>query len=155
VGAGAEEGRRPTDVPAPTAANPELSSVAGADRPRRRIFSAREKLRILDETDRAAGTGAIGAILRREGLYSSALRDWRLAREAGILGGLSPVRRGPKPCETNPLAAELALARQDYAKLARRLERAEAIIDIQKKFSALLGLAPMAGDTDPEDNVPS
>ena len=68
AGAGTEEGRRPTVVPAPAAANSELSN-----RPKRRTFTAGDKLRILEETDRAAGTGDIGAILRREGLYSTTL----------------------------------------------------------------------------------
>src|SRR3954451_6230533 len=127
VGAGTEEGRRPTVVPAPTAANPELS-----DRPKRRTFTAGEKLRILEETDRAAGTGDIGAILRREGLYSTPLTDWRRQRAAGTLGALTPARRGPKVSQPNPLAAELAKARQENARLRQRLERAEAIIDLQK-----------------------
>src|SRR3954453_17629549 len=80
-GAGTEEGRRPRVVPAPAAANPELS-----DRPKRRTFTAGEKLRILEETDRAAGTGGIGAILRPEGVYSTTLTAWRRP---------PPARRGP------------------------------------------------------------
>src|SRR3954463_11025523 len=133
VGAGTEEGRRPTFVPAPTAANPELS-----DRPKRRTFTAGEKLRILEETDRAAGTGDIGAILLREGLYSTTLTDWRRQRAAGTLGALTPARRGPKVSQPNPLAAELAKARQENARLRQRLERAEAIIDLQKTLAARL-----------------
>jgi len=77
-------------VPAPSAANPEIY-----DRPRRRTFTAPKKLRILKEVDQAAGSGEIGAILRRHGLYSSALCEWRRQREAGTLGGLTPVKRGP------------------------------------------------------------
>ena len=127
AGAGTEEGRRPTVVPAPAAANPELS-----DRPKRRTFTAGEKLRILEETDRAAGTGEIGAILRREGLYSTTLTDWRRQRAAGTLGALTPARRGPKVSPPHPLTAELAKARQENARLRQRLERAEAIIDLQK-----------------------
>src|SRR3954467_1712871 len=129
AGAGTEEGRRPTVVPAPAVANPELS-----DRPKRR--TAGEKLRILEETDRAAGTGDIGAILRREGLYSTTLTDWRRQRAAGTLGALTPARRGPKVSQPNPLAAELAKARQENARLRQRLERAEAIIDLQKTLAA-------------------
>jgi transposase len=72
VGVGTVGGRRPTVVPAPTATNPEIS-----DRPSRRTFTAQDKLRILKEADQAAGTGEIGAILRRHGLYSSALSEWR------------------------------------------------------------------------------
>jgi len=77
-GAGTDGGRRPTVVPAPLAASPELTN-----RPRRRTFTAQDKLRILAETDRAAETGGIAAILRREGLYSSNLTDWRRARMPG------------------------------------------------------------------------
>ncbi len=135
VGAGTDGGQRPTVVPAPTPANPEIS-----DRPRRRTFTAPEKLRILKEADQAAGSGEIGAILRRHGLYSSALSEWRRQREAGTLGGLTPVKRGPKPAETNPLSAKLTAAQRENAQLRRRLERAEAIIELQKKLADLLGL---------------
>ena len=143
AGAGTTESRRPTVVPAPAAANPELS-----DRPRRRTFTAKEKLRILQEADRATGAGEIGALLRREGLYWSALTDWRRQRDAGTLNGLAPARRGPKASDPNPLSAELAKAQQENAKLRLRLERAEAIIDLQKKVSELLGmpLAPIESD---------
>jgi len=134
-GAGTEGGRRPTVVPAPSAANPEIS-----DRPRRRTFTAPKKLRILKEIDQAAGSGEIGAILRRHGLYSSALCEWRRQREAGTLGGLTPVKRGPKPAETNPLSAKLTASQRENAQLRRRLDRAEAIIELQKKLADLLGL---------------
>src|SRR5665213_3084389 len=138
VGGGTAGGRRPSVVPPPTATNPEIS-----DRPRRRTFTAAEKVRILKEADQAAGTGAIGALLRRHGLYSSALSEWRRQRDAGTLGALTPVRRGPKVAATNPLSAELAGARRDIAQLRHRLARAEAIIDVQKKLSDLLGI-PLA-----------
>ena len=125
------------------AASPELMA-----RPRRRTFTAKDKLRILSEVDRAAGVpGAIGAIIRREGLYSSALSDWRRQRAAGAYEALSPVRRGPKPAEPNPLAMEHAQLLRDNKRLMRRLERAEAIIEIQKKVTALLGL-PIVSDED-------
>lgn len=146
AGSGTPEGRRPTVVPAPAAANPELS-----ERPRRRTFTAQEKLRILQEADQATGAGAIGALLRREGLYSSHLTDWRRQRDAGILHGLTPARRGPKPSEPNPMVEDLAKAQQEVARLTLRLERAEAIIDLQKKVSDLLGmqLAPTESDAGP------
>src|ERR1039458_10348039 len=144
AGAGAEGGRRPTAVPAPAAAAPELS-----DRPRRRTFTVETKLRVLAETDAAADVGGIGAILRREGLYSSILTDWRRLRDSGALGALTPAKRGPKRAVLNPLAAELARARRENARLGRRLEHAEAIIEVQKKIAALLGipLAPPPGLT--------
>jgi transposase len=129
TGGGTDGGHRPPVVPPPVAASPELS-----DRPRRRTFTAKDKLRILAEADRAGGTGGIGAILRREGLYSSALTSWRRQRDAGAIGGLSPAMRGPKTAEPNPLATELTRLQQDHARLTQRLTRAEAIIDIQKKL---------------------
>jgi transposase-like protein len=101
-------------------------------RPRRRTFTAQTKLRVLAETDDAAGVGGIGAILRREGLYSSTLTDWRRQRDSGVLRALTPTKRGPKLAVRNPLAAELAQAKRENAHLGRRLERAEAIIEIQK-----------------------
>ena len=141
AGAETEEGRRPTTVSAPAVASPELSVP-----PRRRTFSAKEKLRILAELDSAAGIpGAIGAILRREGLYSSAITDWRRQREAGAYEGLSPVKRGPKAVPAHPLLAEHAQLQRDYKRLELQLERAEAVIDIQKKVSLLLGL-PIESD---------
>lgn len=129
AGAGTEEGRRPTVVPAPAAASPELS-----DRPKRRTFTAGEKLRILAETDRAADTGGISAILRREGVYSSSLTDWRRQRDAGAFEALKPLKRGPKEVAINPMAAELAQANRENAWLKQRLAQAEAIIGIQKKL---------------------
>jgi hypothetical protein len=84
-----------------------------------------------------------GAILRREGLYSSTLSEWRRLRDAGALGAMTSVKRGPKPAVRNPMAGELAQAKRENARLLRRLEHAEAIIDIQKKVAALLGI-PLA-----------
>ena len=136
--AGLKAGRKPTTVPPPPAASPELSP-----RPRRRTFSAAAKLRILAETDRAADTGGIAAILRREGLYSSTLTDWRRQRDAGAFAALKPQRRGPKPVVAQPADADLDQLRRDNARLRQRLEHAEAIIGIQKKVAALLGM-PMA-----------
>lgn len=138
-GAENEEGRRPTLVSAPPAASPEL-----VDRPRRRTFTAADKLRILGEVDRA-GAGGAGAILRREGLYSSALTDWRRQRDAGAYEGLKAVKRGPKRAPANPLAAEHAQLLRDNKRLTLQLRRAEAVIDIQKKVALLLGL-PIASD---------
>ena len=142
AGAGAAEGGRPTAVPAPAAATPELS-----DRPRRRTFTVQDKLRVLAEIDRAPA-GGTGAILRREGLYSSTLSDWRRLRDAGALGAMTSVKRGPKPAVRNPMAAELAQAKRENARLLRRLDHAEAIIAIQKKVAALLGLPLATSDSD-------
>jgi transposase len=132
-----------TALTAPAAASPEL-----LDRPRRRTFTAQKKLRILAEIDRAADTGGIGAILRREGLYSSALSEWRRQRDSGALGGLAPAKRGRKSAAPNPLTAELAEARREIARLGRRLDHAEAIIGIQKKVAALLGIPLATSESD-------
>ena len=143
-GDGTNGGRRPTVVPAPDAASPELSA-----RPRRRSFTAQDKLRILADADRAAEPGGIGAILRRERIYSSALTDWRRQRDAGAFGALAPARRGPKTAEPNPLTAELALLQRDNARLSLRLTRAEAIIELQKKVAELLGIPLTSSDGEP------
>lgn len=135
-GSATEGGRRPTVVSAPSAASPELS-----DRPRRRTFTAAYKLGILRQVDEA-GPGGIGAILRREGLYSSLLTDWRRQRDAGVSEALKAVKRGPKVAEPNPLAAEHAQLQRDYKSLTLRLQRAEAIVEIQKN---LRGLTPPVG----------
>ena len=124
--------------------SPELS-----DRPRRRSFTAQDKLRILAETDRAGKTGGIGAILRREGLYSSALTDWRRQRDVGTLGALEPGKRGPKTGDANPLSAEVVSLQRENARLTRCLTRAEAIIEIQKKVAALLGIPLTPSDGEP------
>jgi transposase len=128
AGADAVGGRMPTTASAPAAAAPKLS-----DRPPRRTFTGQDKLRILAEIDHAPA-GGTAAILRREGLYSSTLSDWRGLRDAGALGGLTPIKRGPKPAPRNPLTAELAQAKRENARLMRRLEHAEAIIAIQKNW---------------------
>jgi transposase-like protein len=98
----------------------------------RRRFSAEYKLRILDETDRCTEHGQIGALLRREGLYSSHLTKWRRQREQGTLGQ----RRGRKP---DPQAAELKRLQRENEQLRMQLERAKQIIDVQKKLAQLLG----------------
>jgi transposase-like protein len=103
------------------------------ERPRRRRFSAEEKLRILAEVDKAP-RGQTSAILRREGIYSSQLATWRTQRKQGSLAGLSK-RRGPK---TDPLVAENAKLRRQNEKLRKDLENARLVIDVQKKVSRLL-----------------
>jgi len=119
-------------------AGPVVASAEFTAGPKRRSFTAKYKLQILSQTDRAVDTGGISAILRREGLYSSALSDWRGQRDAGTLGALQPRQRGPEKVAANPLQAELAKANRENAALRRRLDQAEAIIAIQKKVAALL-----------------
>jgi transposase len=108
------------------------------ERARRRQFTVGYKLRILSEADAVRTTGEIGALLRREGLYSSHLAAWRRQREEGILNALSPRRRG-RP-SSSPEQRELARLRQENERLEQRLMAAEAVIDVQKKVALLLGL---------------
>jgi transposase len=115
--------------------DPEVKPAA----PRRR-FSAKEKLRILEEADTCTEPGEIGALVRREGIYASYLSRWRKARERGQLDGLSAKKRGPKRTADRELKEENAALRREIARLQTRLEQAETIIEVQKKLSQILGL---------------
>ena len=112
---------------------------------KRRQHPAEYKLRILREVDECKGKGEVGALLRREGLYSSLVSKWREQRERGGLTGLSGHRRGPK---VDADAVELVRLQRENKKLQEKLERAELIIDVQKKVARLLGV-PL------NDNSPS
>jgi transposase len=112
---------------------------------RRRQFTAEYKKRILDEAEACTTAIQRGALVRREGLYSSHLTAWRRQRAQGILDGLGPKRRGSKP---NPLALENAQLRQENQRLEQQLQRAEMIIEVQKKLSQLLGLPAEPSVTD-------
>ena len=105
-------------------------------RARRRSFTAEYKRRILQEADSCTQSGQVGALLRREGLYSSHLTVWRRQREQGELG---LQKRGPSPADPPP--KEMARLRRDNERLRKRLEQAETIIAVQKKLSNLLGIA--------------
>jgi transposase len=120
AGAAVNGVRRTTIVAAPAPASPELS-----DRPRRRTFIAKDKLSILADIDRAAETRGICAILRREGLYSSTLSEWRRQRDAGAFSTPVPGKRGPSTSEPNPLSAEVAALQQkgDISPNPRTLRR--------------------------------
>jgi transposase len=108
--------------------------------PKRRRFSAEEKLRILKEADACTRPGEMGALLRREGLYSSHLTEWRRARERGELEALEPKKRGPKPAPVNPLEKKVAELSRALEKAEARAKRAEALVEVQKKVSELLGI---------------
>ena len=109
-------------------------------RAKRRRFNAEYKVRILEEADACSEPGEIGALLRREGLYSSHLTTWRRQREQGQLESLSPKKRGRKPSVDEALAKELAELKRENQRLENRLQQAETIIEVQKKLSGLLGL---------------
>ena len=106
----------------------------------RRRFTAAYKKKILQEVEACKERGEVGALLRREGLYSSHLTEWRRARDAGELNGLEPKKRGRKAREVNPLEREIIELKQTLAKTEARAKRAEALVELQKKISELLGI---------------
>jgi transposase len=115
---------------------------------KRRTFTAEYKRRIVEEAD-ACDRGDLGALLRREGLYSSHLVEWRRARDAGALAGLTPSKRGPKAKPIDPLAQKLAAVEREVARLKAENAKLQIICDVQKKLSLLLGLTlPTVPDDD-------
>jgi transposase len=124
-----------TDIP-----DPEVVPKA-----KRRKFSVEYKRRILEEADNCTESGQTGALLRREGLYSSHLTTWRRQREEGLLEGSSPKKRGRK--RKDELEREVASLRRENERLQVSLEQAEMIIEVQKKLSRLLGLATEENET--------
>jgi transposase-like protein len=112
--------------------DPEVPSKA-----QRRKFSAEDKTRILEEVDRATGHGGIGAVLRREGIYSSTLHGWRKDRDAAVHQAFSQ-KRGPR-AQRNPLAGENEKLRRQNQRLQEELEKAHIVIEVQKKVAKLLG----------------
>ena len=121
----------------PSPPDPEVEVKAG-----RRRFSTRYKLSILEQADRCQHPGEIGALLRREGLSSSHLSSWRRQRREGVLQGLSPQQRGPKPNATAAEQREIARLQKQVSRLEHELEKAHTIIDVQKKLSAMLAKLP-------------
>jgi len=140
-----EGARRATGV-SPTTETPAEASPSGPpdpevpERATRRRFSAAYKLKVLQEADACTEPGEIGALLRREGLYSSLLSTWRGQREQGALEGLQSKKRGRKPVRGDAKTQEIERLRKENERLQRRLDQAELIIDVQKKVSALLGI---------------
>ena len=119
---------------------------------KRRRFTAEYKRKILREVDACSEPGAIGALLRRHGLYSSHLVEWRKLRDRGELAGLEPKKRGPKAKEPNPLAAQLAEQERKIARLEAENAKLQLICELQKKVSLILGVTlPQT----PDDDEPS
>jgi transposase-like protein len=112
--------------------------VQVAAKPKRRTYTAEYKRRILREADACATPGAVGALLRREGLYSSHLVAWRRARGRGELAALTPKTRGRKPTPVDPRDRKLAELERQLAEMTGRAQRAEALVDAQKNLAALL-----------------
>ena len=107
-------------------------------RPRRRSYTAEYKRSIIDQADAAQDSGAVGLLLRREGLYSSHLATWKRQRKQGVLDALAPKKRGPKVV-VSPLVKENRDLLADIARLTKKLKNAELIIEVQKKVASLLG----------------
>ena len=122
-----------------------MSETEVVEKAKRRQYSAEYKQRILREAETCRATGEIGALLRREGLYSSHLTTWRRQCERGELEGLSPQKRGPK---ADPQAIELGKLKRENVRLRERLRKAELIIEVQKKVSQILGVALPESDQD-------
>lgn len=131
----------PPEASAPATKAPEPGPVVDSEvaGPRRRSFTAEFKRQVLAEADACTESGAIGALLRRHGLYSSHLTEWRRLRDEGALSGLAPRRRGRKATAKNPLAEENARLQRALAKATARAERAEGLVAVQKKLAELLG----------------
>ncbi len=134
-----------------------LASEESSDRPDpevpekspRRRFTAKYKLDVLKKADSCTQPGELGALLRREGLYSSNLTSWRRQRDQGVLDAMTPKKRGRKKIEKNTLARENATLQKENERLRRKLKKAEIIIEVQKKISEMLGISQ---DPDEESN---
>lgn len=115
------------------------SNTEVTEKAKRRRFTAEYKQRILREAAKCTEHGELGALLRREGLYSSHLSNWRAQADRGELKALAPRRRGPKPRPVDPRDKEIERLKRENARLSQRVDQAEAIIEVQKKVSQLLG----------------
>lgn len=118
----------------------ELPEVEVTGKAERRRFSAEYKRKILKEADACTRPGELGALLRREGLYSSNLTAWRGARDRGEIAGLAPKKRGPKATVRDARDRRIADLEKENRKWKSRAERAEALVDLQKKVSEILGI---------------
>lgn len=118
---------------------------------KRRRYSAEYKRRILREADACSQVGELSALLRREGLYSSHLASWRGQRERSELEAFSPKKRGRKPKERNPLEGRVRELEREARKWQKRAQRAEGLVEVQKKLAELWGVTLPTPDSD-EDN---
>jgi transposase-like protein len=150
---GASQGARRATEDAPGSAAPTVPSAADTEvvpRARRRHFSNADKRRILAAADRCTRPGEIGALMRREGVYSSSLSTWRRQREAADLAALAPQKRGPKINPARLDALQIAQLTRERDKLKVALDKANLVIAVQKKVAALLAL--LEHDSKPESN---
>jgi len=131
-------GTRSTAEVSPVGASPcAVPDPAVPEKAQRRRFTAEYKLRILQEADACKQPGELGALLRREGLYSSNLTTWRRQRDEAACAGLSGRKRGPKSRVVDPRVKQLE---RENAKLKRRIQRMDLLLEIQKKASEILGI---------------
>jgi transposase len=135
IEAASQGARRATEEVASIARNPEVAAVA-----QRRQFSSAHKRRVLAEADACTEPGQIGALLRREALYSSLLSTWRAQRKRAEHGALQAKARGPKAEPNRADAKRVAELERENERLRRHLAQAHTIIDVQKKLCTLLGL---------------
>ncbi len=135
-----------TQVPAPTPeigvspAEAHAETEVSSERPKRRTFTVEYKRQILRQADACTKQGEIGALLRQEGLYWSHLVDWRKARKRGEIAGLTPKKRGPAAKVADPKDKRITELERELRRQTARAERAEALVEIQKKVSQLLGI---------------
>ena len=141
---GASQGARRATEDAPVSAAPAVPPDTNSEvvpHARRRRFSNADKRRILDAADRCTKPGEIGALMRREGVYSSSLSTWRRQREVADLAALASQKRGPKVDPNRADTQLIAQLRRDNLRLQGSLDKANLVIDVQKKLAVLLGLA--------------
>lgn len=136
---GASQGARRATEDAPGSAAPSGTDSEVVAHARRRQFSNADKRRILEAADRCTRPGEIGALMRREGVYSSSLSTWRRQREATDLAALAPQRRGPKIPANRAETLQIAQLTRERDGLKRDLDKAMLVIGVQKKLATLLG----------------
>jgi len=147
---GASQGARSATEDAPGSAAPADTNSEVVPQARRRHFSIADKRRILAAADRCTKPGEIGALMRREGVYSSSLSTWRGQREAADLAALAPQKRGPKIDPARLDALQITQLTRERDKLKVELDKAKLVIAVQKKVAALLAL--LEQDNKPESN---
>lgn len=127
--------------------NGQAQSVEVPAKASRRQFSTAYKCKVVEEAERCTVSGEMGALLRREGLYSSQLTNWRRAYRAGALQGLSDEKRGRKKKPVNPLEAKVRELERENRRLQKKLKQAQVIIDVQKKVATIMA-DPTLDDAD-------
>jgi transposase len=146
---GTEGARRATGVPPSSVESPPDPEVPA--KRRRRNLTAAYKLKILQKIDECDEPGQVGALLRREGLYSSNITRWRKQRDQGILTAMSPKKRGRKKVK-NPMTNEVAKLQKENEKLRKKLWQAERIIEVQKKISEILSIEQNLDQNEEDDS---